>query len=276
MRITAKVPAEVVLVGTGAAWGGLRWLRASVLRGIYQQPRSTGPVPVPPGFALLSTSGPNPVEVLYVAPPVGAATVIFFHGNAMDLESSTETLIRLRDAGFGAAAIEYVGYGPSPTAKPSESRIADACELAISMLSGRTEMGEIILFGFSLGSAFAITMAARGYGQKLIIAAGFNSARRISSAQISWVPPRIFLGAEMLDNVGQARSVGIPTLVTHGSDDEMIPIAMGRELAAAFPRGHFIEVPGADHNGMGPHAATSAKIAATDPATWPSTWAPES
>ncbi len=229
-------------------------------------------MPVPSGFELLHASGPDPVPVLYAAPPAEAATVVFFHGNAMDLESSTDVLVRLRDAGFGAAAIEYVGYGPNPTAKASEPRIADACEHALDTLITRAEVGTVVLLGFSLGSAFATTMAARGHGQRLVIAAGFTSGHQISRAASRWVPPKIFLGEQKFDNVGQAPSIGIPTLVVHGAIDEALPIAMGRELAAAFPHGRFLDVPDADHNGMGDHLVTAVTIAVTDPTTWPTQW----
>lgn len=60
--------------------------------------------------------------MLYSAPPTGAEAVVFVHVNAMDLESSTETLMRLRDTGFSAAAIEYVAMGRCPLqSRPSHA-----------------------------------------------------------------------------------------------------------------------------------------------------------
>lgn len=43
--------------------------------------------------------------------------------------------------------------------------------------------------------------------------------------------------------------VSVPTLVIHRTDDPIIPVSVGRELAAAIPEARFVEQPGVDHFG---------------------------
>ena len=51
------------------------------------------------------------------------------------------------------------------------------------------------------------------------------------------------------DNLGKIDKVTVPVLIVHGSDDEIIPVAMGRRLFAAAnsPKDLYI-IPGAHHN----------------------------
>lgn len=57
-------------------------------------------------------------------------------------------------------------------------------------------------------------------------------------------------GLELLRKVdlrGQLNNISAPTLVLHGSDDVIIPIAAGRFLASAIPRALFCEISGCGH-----------------------------
>jgi len=44
-----------------------------------------------------------------------------------------------------------------------------------------------------------------------------------------------------------AELAGLPTLVLHGGEDRLVPIAHGRELARAIPGARFVELPDAGH-----------------------------
>ncbi|WP_145426513.1 hypothetical protein [Symmachiella dynata] len=39
-----------------------------------------------------------------------------------------------------------------------------------------------------------------------------------------------------------------PVFVFHGTEDDMVPVAHGHELAEAAADGQFIKIPGAGHN----------------------------
>ena len=51
------------------------------------------------------------------------------------------------------------------------------------------------------------------------------------------------------DNLGKIDKLKVPLLIIHGSDDEIIPVEMGRRLYAAArePKELYI-IPGAHHN----------------------------
>ncbi len=49
------------------------------------------------------------------------------------------------------------------------------------------------------------------------------------------------------DRSAALRDLRVPTLVVHGVDDPLIPIATGRALAAAIPGARLVELPGVGH-----------------------------
>jgi pimeloyl-ACP methyl ester carboxylesterase len=48
--------------------------------------------------------------------------------------------------------------------------------------------------------------------------------------------------------VDRLRSVNVPTLVIHGADDPLIPVAAGRDTAAAIPGARLEIIEGMGHN----------------------------
>lgn len=248
-----------IVGGLGALGGGaLAGLQAAVRKTVYPRPRPATPVEPPPGFELLRS--PGGIPVLFSPPSADHPTIAYLHGNAEELGSMLERVLGWHGAGFGVAAIEYPGYGPDSTGGPTERRIVAGCEDALTFVSARPDVDEVVLLGYSLGSAFAIDLAHRGYGQKLVVAAGFTSAADICRQVVPHIPARIFLGRERLDNLTKARRVGIPTVVIHGTADEQIPIEMGRRLANALPHSQFVARKGVDHNGLGDHLLDAVRI----------------
>ncbi len=245
-------------IGVLAA-GGVAGLRASVRRSVYLRPRPATPVDPPPGFELLHSLGGT--AILFAPAPSGAPTIVHLHGNAQELGSMGSRLSTWHDAGFGVAAIEYPGYGPEADGRPDERRIAVGCEDAMRFLAARDDVGEIVLVGYSLGSAFAVDLAHRGYGDKLVVGAGFTSAADVCRTLVPHVPPSILLGRERLDNLAKAPEIGIPAVVIHGTADEQMPCEMGRRLAGALPRGRFVPREGIDHQGLGDHLLDAVRIA---------------
>ena len=50
-----------------------------------------------------------------------------------------------------------------------------------------------------------------------------------------------------IDISGILHSINVPTLVMHRSDDTLVSVEGGRELAAGIPGARLVEIPGADH-----------------------------
>ncbi len=151
--------------------------------------------------------------------------------------------------------IDYPGYGlcqgkPHPKAIQESLQalgplITERCGLPPEGLATRG-----LVWGHSLGAAVAL-MAADEYGiRKAVLLSPFTSTMAMTKAMFG--VPLGFLVTHRFDNeagLARLKERGGKAWILHGSDDEVIPIRMGRELAAAGGTAvHFTELPGSRHN----------------------------
>jgi pimeloyl-ACP methyl ester carboxylesterase len=52
------------------------------------------------------------------------------------------------------------------------------------------------------------------------------------------------------DTVGKAPGIPMPVLIIHGTEDEVVPFAMGERLAGVFPQARFVPIWGGTHNDL--------------------------
>ena len=104
---------------------------------------------------------------------------------------------------------------------------------------------KFIFHGRSLGSGPAVQMAAEHGAAALILEAPIPSLKPFAA---SYLAPA-FLLSDTWDNLGAASRVKAPTIVIHGTKDEVVPIAWGKELATALDA-TFVSDSGAGHNDL--------------------------
>jgi class 3 adenylate cyclase/pimeloyl-ACP methyl ester carboxylesterase len=73
----------------------------------------------------------------------------------------------------------------------------------------------------------------------------FNELQRLSASPECAV--RYMQTVANLDVRSLLSSINVPTLVLHTREDQRVPIALGRELAAGIPNARFVGLPGRDH-----------------------------
>jgi hypothetical protein len=203
-----------------------------------------------PGAALLRIPGPegSTVFALHVPAPPGAPTVVHFHGNGEQLADSGWLALRFQEAGLGFYAVEYPGYGLAKGRGPTEDGLYAAAEAALKHLEGLgVPREQVVLQGQSLGSGVAVEMARRGYGARLVLVSPYTSMMDMGALLLPWLPVRL-LARERFDTVSKAPQVALPVLIVHGTQDELIPVAMGQRLGTVFPRASVFLVEGAGHN----------------------------
>jgi fermentation-respiration switch protein FrsA (DUF1100 family) len=145
-----------------------------------------------------------------------------------------------KSLGYGVLAVEYPGYGAAP-GKTSETSIYESAEAALKWLGQR----RVILSGQSLGSGVAVEMARRGFGEKLVLISPYTSMADVAAFHFPWLPVRLLL-KHKFDSA--SKKVEQPVLIIHGTDDEVVPFALGEKLSKHFPRARFIPIQGAHHN----------------------------
>ncbi len=172
--------------------------------------------------------------------------ILFLHGNAGNIGHRWEKIRILHDLGVSVFIFDYRGYGQS-NGTPSETGIYKDTDAAYAYLSGRGITPEkIIVYGESIGGAFAIDLAARKSVKALIVEDTFTSVPAMVHRTMPFIPA--FVLALRLDSLSKITKAPVPKLIFHSVDDEIVPFEMGKALydAAAEPK-RFVQLRGG-HN----------------------------
>jgi alpha-beta hydrolase superfamily lysophospholipase len=164
-----------------------------------------------------------------------APTVLFLHGARRNLVGNLSRMEHWRAMGFNVLAIDYRGFGRSTTLLPSEeTAIADA-SLAMAELQRREpEPGKRFIYGYSLGGALAIAVAAKHDGfAGVVVESSFTSiSDLVRQSRWGWVPGLSLLVTQSFDSAERIRKVNEPLLFIHGTMDDVVPHTMSDQLLA--------------------------------------------
>jgi alpha-beta hydrolase superfamily lysophospholipase len=202
---------------------------------------------------------PSASIVVWSVPATGKsrATVLYFHGNAGNLALRAERFKQMQAQGFDVLAMSYRGSSGS-TGVPSETAITnDALHLYLN--AGKyvplRAPRNLILYGESLGSAVAIALLAKlSEAQRpsgVILEAPFTSIPDMARAVTDVPDTLISRISDRWESLPRGHSLTMPTLVLHGTADEVTPMRMGQAIFKAAPHKYknFIAVKGASHSG---------------------------
>ncbi len=248
---------------------GLRWLGGAVLvlavlyaamcAGLYGVQRrivfvNAGSRPDPavsgvPGVEVLAvgTADGLVLNAWFMAPPPGGRVALFLHGNAGTIGHRAGRIAPFAAAGWGVLLLDWRGYGGNP-GDPSEEGLALDARAAYDLLRARGHAADrIVIWGESLGTAFAVRLGGDVPAAAVVLEAPFTSMLDMARRQYPFVPADRLL-KDRLESLARIPRVAAPVLVMHGSDDRLIPPGMGRALAAAARDGRFVLIDGATHN----------------------------
>ena len=175
--------------------------------------------------------------------------LLWFHGNAENVGSGLAHLKVLGRLGVNVMALDYRGYGKSE-GSPNEAGIYRDAEAAYRYLTEAKhfEAGQIVIYGHSLGGAVAIDLASRHDCGGAIVESTFTRARDMARRMLL-IPLLEYIPQSRFDSLNKIARIKAPILVVHGTDDEVIPFAMGQKLYdAAWEPKEFFAVEGAGHN----------------------------
>ena len=183
-------------------------------------------------------------------PSAGAkATLLWFHGNAGNITHRLGNIEMLKPLNLNIFIFDYRGYGKSE-GEPDEKGIYSDSQAAYDWLVKVKNIlpEEIILFGRSLGGICAVEVASGNSAAGLILESVFPSAGKMAEKIFPVLP----LGGAIksrFDAISKVPDLKLPKLFIHGTQDEIVPYKLGRELfsVAADPK-EFYDIQGAGHN----------------------------
>ncbi len=203
-------------------------------------------------------------QVAFYLPPPGRNKLptriwIAFCGNGSLALDWVPLLKQDRHIGDAFLLIDYPGYGKSEGyATIATTRVA--ADGALKALANHLRIKEdqmeprLSVIGHSWGTAVALDFATRHSVQRAVLIAVFTTLREEAATMVG--RPLSHLLLENYDNRSAlfelARRRPPPQVeIFHGTDDEVIPFRMGRELSEDFPAFvKFHPVGHADHVGV--------------------------
>lgn len=204
-------------------------------------------------------------------PRPGAPTIVFFHGNGESAAGEVPLAQQLAmQLGVDVFVGEYRGYGGCP-GSPSESGLFEDGRAAV--LATKKSDSDLIISGWSLGTAVAVELASEGHGRAVVLLSPFTSivdaARGMAENPEQIEAMQSFAGsfgmfvkplarvvdsplaglviADHFDSLSRIGKIQSPVFVVHGTHDSVVPYALGVQMANAARRGELLTADGVDH-----------------------------
>ena len=203
-------------------------------------------------------------QVAFYRPPTSGTQTpeflwVFFSGNASLALNWTWLIQQVEASEVGFLLIDYPGYGRCEGAA-SPQTILESSEQALqetwTMLgvAGNGETPGLGVFGHSLGTAAGLQFAVRHPVRKVMLISPFTSMEDMAALVVGrWGTP--FL-RHNFDNRARLRELlkrdPAPEIhLFHGTEDETVPVSMGRELAGFDPQKiRYTELSNSTHNSV--------------------------
>lgn len=173
--------------------------------------------------------------------------VVYCHGNAV-------TLADLHASGIPNAIVDACKCNfvapqyPDKTASGAshDHAVVEAAQRTYEQLSLDTS-SPVYMVGRSIGAGIALQACANRAPAGVVLISGFSSVKALAPYGLQWLVPK------RLDNIKAIKHLkGVPKLILHGTQDELVPPENATALAGACDCGtlhlvpHMTHVPNAD------------------------------
>ncbi len=191
--------------------------------------------------------GLAPLHSLYSPAPQHGPIILYFHGNGNSVYSRTLQFRDFKSWNVGFLSVEYPGYGGNP-GTPNQTDIFKTALANYDLLIAKGYAPEqIVLYGNSLGTTSATYVASQREGAVLILTAPFLSALAMGKMQMPYFPISLLLKDTYRSDVFMP-NITEPLLIIHGDADELIPLAMGKQLFDLHAgEKNFVTIEGGKH-----------------------------
>ncbi len=189
------------------------------------------------------------------ADTANAPVILYLHGARWNLSGSVTRIQRWQRLGFSVLAVDYRGFGKSAPVAPTESNAYEDALAAWDYLARLAPGRKRFVVGHSLGGAIAVDLAHRRTENAdvdgVVLEATFTSIRdMIAHTAWSYLPVDMIL-TQRFDALSKIGEIKAPILITHGTEDRIVPFEMGERLyAAARSKKRFIKVEGGSHHNL--------------------------
>ncbi len=183
--------------------------------------------------------------LLFPAVENSKGLILYFHGNAGDLQRWGQYASDFTSLGYDILMIDYRGYGKS-TGTPSEKLLYDDA-LTISKWADTIPHSKLIIYGRSLGTGVATNLATKVNADLLVLETPFYE---LKDAVNVWLRPAVDLKHEF-PNYNFLTQVKCRKVIIQGTDDSVVPYSSAIKLKPLLgPADEFVVIEDGQHNNL--------------------------
>lgn len=192
--------------------------------------------------------------LLFKTPEPKKGLILYFHGNADNLQRWGQNSADLTPFGYDVLMMEYRGYGKSE-GKPGEQEFYKDAQSILEWSKNNLEYNRLIIYGRSLGSAVASNLAITANPEWLILETPFDKIR--SLVYPPFKPLLIFFpDRNQFSNTDHLARVSCNVLILQGTDDWVVPIASASRLKPLLKdEDNFVIIEGGGHKNLREYVA---------------------
>ncbi len=175
----------------------------------------------------ISTADNQKINAVWFKPSQQAkGLVIYFHGNADNLQRWGRYAIDITQLGYEVLMIDYRGYGKS-SGTSNEQALYDDATLVWNWAKEKTTHQKIVIYGRSLGSAVATHLATEVQPDLLILETPFDELKNASVMRYLFyiVPLKTKLATK--EYLGKVKG---KIVIFQGTDDCVVSLASAERL----------------------------------------------
>ena len=160
---------------------------------------------------------------------INKKTILFFHGNAGDLNNRNYKLNELSKLDVNFLIVAYRGFSNNQ-GKPTEEGLYEDARSSLNWLKLKgVKEKNLILYGESLGTAVAIETAQNMNLAGIILESPFTSMVELAQKYYPFLPVKFIL-KDKYETEKKLSNINSPLLVLHGRLDSIVPFFMGKKI----------------------------------------------
>jgi len=155
------------------------------------------------------------------------------HGTGGNLSIRGQGLPEYRSRFHASVLVfDYPGYGKSD-GEPTEAGCYNVANAAYDFLVSKKgfKPENVVIYGESLGGGVAVDLASRRQHGALILVNTFANLPEVAQRLYRWLPVTLLMN-NRFDSENKISRCHAPVFITHGSEDQLIPVSHSLRLFA--------------------------------------------
>jgi uncharacterized protein len=149
-------------------------------------------------------------------------TLMMFHGNGETLSSVDDYVQAFRKLGYNLMTWDYPGYGRSTDCWFSQDMLLSDAEAAYQWLTTKENPKNIHLFGYSLGTGLALSVASKHTLNPVYLVAAYDAITNVALDRFPKFLPVKLLIRYPLETEQWVKKIQQPIYMIHGLKDSLI------------------------------------------------------